>query len=86
MALSPCLSCTRLVRSGTCPFCGAAVSHDGPSAATRASRVARSALVVGVVSAAAMSVACYGAAPRPMVEAPAPASSSASDSGDGGVR
>jgi hypothetical protein len=86
MSLSPCRSCTRLVRAGTCPFCGATASQGATSPTTRASRVARSALVVGVVSAAAMSVACYGAAPRPMPEVPAAASSPSSDPGDGGVR
>lgn len=69
MRLSPCATCTRLVRSAdaACPFCGAAVSHPAPVPAGPPRRLHRAALL----GAAAVAAACGGTVSQPVYGAPA---------------
>ena len=69
MRLSPCATCTRLVRSAdaACPFCGATVVHPAPRAASPPRRLHRAALL----GAAAVAAACGSEVSQPVYGAPA---------------
>ena len=74
MKLSPCATCTRLVRATdtTCPFCGASVAHSAES--TTAPRLRRGLMLVG---AAAITVGCGTS--QALYGAPAPPEDAAAD-------
>ena len=74
MKLSPCATCTRLVRSTdtTCPFCGASVEHA--IVATSAPRLRRGLMLVG---AAAISAGCGST--QALYGAPIPPQDAATD-------
>lgn len=74
MKLSPCATCTRLVRATdtTCPFCGASVAHSTES--TTAPRLRRGLMLVG---AAAITVGCGTS--QALYGAPAPPEDAAAD-------